>query len=136
LVIADGGAIVTGRVTELLTADTSGGDALSLTVRTKECPCVTPVAVQVPVAVVGGIVTGQETTVPGAPATGTLVSYSVSAPIELSDRAVPSVLVVGHVHAAVAVAALVGVGKLASARARNISLARIVFIMESPVSLE
>jgi hypothetical protein len=62
-----------GTVTELLTADTSGGFAVSCVTATNECPEIT-LAEHVPVAVVGGIVVGQGTTVPGVLGTGTLVS--------------------------------------------------------------
>src|SRR6266436_2530260 len=62
-----------GTVTELLTADTSGGLAVSCVTATNECPAVT-FAEHVPVAVVGGIMVGHGTTVPGCDGTGALVS--------------------------------------------------------------
>jgi hypothetical protein len=64
---------VKGTVTELLEAETSGGLAVSDVVATKECPAVT-FAEHVPFAVVGGIVAGHATRVPGNPGAGTLVS--------------------------------------------------------------
>src|SRR5258706_4197296 len=96
-----------GTTCVLLPGEKSGGDAVSCTTSTKECPGVT-FAVHVPVAVVGGMVVGQGTGVPllqVPPGTGTLMSQSWRPPICVSGKAVPSVPVVGHVHDAVFVIA-------------------------------
>jgi len=64
---------VKGTVTELLTAEISGGLAVSCVTATNEWPAVT-FAEHVPVVVVGGIVVGHGIRFPGKPGVGTLVS--------------------------------------------------------------
>jgi hypothetical protein len=96
-----------GTVTVLLGPDTPAGVAVSPTCTSKECPEMT-FALHVPVAVTGGMVTEQDTTLPGRPGVGTLMSYSWMPPIWLSGNAVESVRTVGHVHVNVLVTALAG----------------------------